>query len=66
MVIPRYDNGIPPSDCARVTLDSTEPLLRAAKFYQRNGYRRTGKIADYFGMRLIEWEKPLTSSAASA
>jgi len=58
------EEGLRSLGCTRVTLDTTEPLLRAAKFYQRNGFRRTGKIADYFGMRLYEWEKPLTSSAA--
>ena len=57
------EDGLRALGCTRVTLDTTEPLLRAAKFYQRNGFRRTGKIGDYFGMRLYEWEKPLTSSA---
>jgi ribosomal protein S18 acetylase RimI-like enzyme len=60
------EDGLRALGCTRVTLDTTEPLLRAAKFYERNGFRRTGKISDYFGMRLIEWEKPITSSAASS
>jgi GNAT superfamily N-acetyltransferase len=47
--------------CRRVTLDTTEPLRRAASFYERNGYRATGKIANFFGMPLYEYAKALTS-----
>ena len=43
--------------CTSVTLDTTEPLTRAMRFYERNGYRRTGKVGDFFGMRLIEYAK---------
>jgi len=45
--------------CTRVTLDTTEPLQRAMRFYERNGYRRTGHVGDFFGMPLIEYAKPL-------
>jgi hypothetical protein len=27
------------------------------RFYEKNGYRRTGKITDFFGMLLIEYAK---------
>ena len=40
--------------CRRVSLDTTEPLRRAMRFYERNGYERSGKVADFFGMALIE------------
>jgi len=46
-------------DCTRVTLDTTAPLKRAIKFYERNGYRATGKVQDFFGMQLYEYEKQL-------
>lgn len=39
--------------CASVTLDTTEPLLRAMRFYEKHGYRRSGKTKDFFGMLLI-------------
>src|SRR5215831_11469298 len=42
--------------CQRVTLDTTEPLKRAIRFYEKNGFRPTGKIADFFGMPLFEYE----------
>ena len=43
--------------CARISLDTTEPLLRAMRFYEKNGFTRTGKITDFFGMPLIEYAK---------
>src|SRR5205814_2167106 len=36
------------SGCSYITLDTTEPLRRAMRFYERHGYRPTGKIAAYF------------------
>jgi len=43
--------------CAQVTLDTTEPLLAAMKFYEKHGYARSGRVSDFFGMRLIEYAK---------
>ncbi|HEX5434689.1 MAG TPA: GNAT family N-acetyltransferase [Candidatus Angelobacter sp.] len=45
--------------CSRVTLDTTEPLKRAMRFYERHGYRRTGRVTDFFGMPLYEYAKEL-------
>jgi ribosomal protein S18 acetylase RimI-like enzyme len=45
--------------CSRVSLDTTEPLRRAMRFYERNGYQRSGKLTDFFGMALIEYIKEL-------
>jgi ribosomal-protein-alanine N-acetyltransferase len=45
--------------CTRVTLDTTEPLQRAMRFYEKNGYRRTGQVGDFFGMKLVEYAKQL-------
>ena len=47
------------SGCTRVTLDTTEPLQRAIGFYTRHGYAPTGRITDFFGMPLHEYEKAL-------
>jgi GNAT superfamily N-acetyltransferase len=46
--------------CERITLDTTEPLIQATRFYERNGFRRTGKISDFFGMPLIEYAKEIS------
>jgi ribosomal protein S18 acetylase RimI-like enzyme len=47
--------------CRRVTLDTTAPLERAAAFYQRQGFQKTGRVIDFFGMPLTEWAKTLVA-----
>lgn len=44
---------------AVITLDTTEPLVRAIRFYQRHGYSASGRVANYFGMPLYEYRKGL-------
>ena len=50
--------------CTQVTLDTTEPLLAAKKFYEKHGYCRSGRISDFFGMRLIEYAKHIADAHA--
>ncbi len=45
--------------CERVTLDTTLPLQRALRFYERNGFVPSGRVTDFFGMRLYEYAKIL-------
>ena len=45
--------------CKRVTLDTTAPLSRAMQFYEANGFRRTGRVSDFFGMDLYEYARSL-------
>ena len=45
--------------CRRVTLDTTLPLGAAMKFYENNGYRKSGHVTDFFGMPLVEYVKEL-------
>ena len=45
--------------CKRITLDTTLPLHAAMKFYEKNGYRRSANITDFFGMPLLEYIKQL-------
>jgi len=45
--------------CSRVTLDSTLPLRRAMRFYERCGYALTGVVKDFYGMPLHEYAKML-------
>ncbi|WP_263366356.1 GNAT family N-acetyltransferase [Edaphobacter bradus] len=45
--------------CTRVSLDTTAPLKRAVRFYERNGFRASGKVVDFFGMPLFEYVKML-------
>ena len=48
--------------CARITLDTTEPLHRAVSFYRRSGFVATERVVDYFGMPLYEYVKALSDS----
>jgi GNAT superfamily N-acetyltransferase len=45
--------------CRRVTLDTTRPLRRAVRFYEKNGFRRSGRTSDCFGMPLDEYVRVL-------
>jgi ribosomal protein S18 acetylase RimI-like enzyme len=47
------------SGCRIVTLDTTEPLHRAVRFYEKNGFQATGTIGDFFGMSLFQYMKRL-------
>ena len=51
--------------CESITLDTTEPLQRAMRFYEQHGYRRTGRVTDFFGMRLHEYVKETRSARSS-
>ncbi len=46
--------------CSLVTLDTTEPLERATRFYEKHGYRLSGRVSEFFGMPLFEYVKVLT------
>lgn len=45
--------------CTTVTLDTTAPLHRAMKFYEKHGYRQSGTRYPKLGMELIEHRKAL-------
>jgi len=47
------------NQCQRVTLDTTEPLQRAVRFYTRHGFSPSGRVSDFFGMPLYEYVKLL-------
>jgi GNAT superfamily N-acetyltransferase len=58
-LLQRAESELRDRKCSRVSLDTTEPLRRAMRFYERNGYHRSGKVTDFFGMVLIEYVKEL-------
>lgn len=45
--------------CKFVTLDTTRPLERAVRFYERHGFVASGRVSDFFGMELFEYTKTL-------
>jgi GNAT superfamily N-acetyltransferase len=59
LLIQAAEDGLRGLDCARVTLNTTQPLRKAVRFYESCGYRANGKTRDLFGMPLTEHEKSL-------
>lgn len=57
-LLERAESELHARNCERITLDTTEYLQRAIHFYERNGYRASGKVSDFFGMPLYEYIKP--------
>ena len=47
------------NNCNRISLDTTAPLKRAIRFYERSGFFTSGKIQDFFGMPLYEYVKTI-------
>jgi len=52
--------------CTWVSLDTTAPLERAVRFYERNAFRASGKVVDFFGMPLFEYVKALFSTTRNS
>jgi len=61
----RVEDELRARGCTFVTLDTTEPLRRAARFYRRRGYRRTGRARRFSGMALLEFRKELPRPAGA-
>jgi GNAT superfamily N-acetyltransferase len=59
MLLAAIEDWLLTCGCTEVTLDTTEPLESAIRFYEKHGYRRTGNVSDFFGMPLIEYSKHL-------
>jgi predicted N-acetyltransferase YhbS len=56
-LLERAEAELAKQGCSRFSLDTTQPLKRAIAFYERHGYRPSGKVQDFFGMPLIEYVK---------
>lgn len=54
------ENELRAGGCTVVTLDTTEPLERATRFYEKNGFIASGKVSNFFGMRLHQYSKLLS------
>ena len=59
MLLEAAENELRAKGCSEVTLDTTEPLQRAVRFYEKHGYRASGRVSNFFGMPLHEYVKPL-------
>jgi ribosomal-protein-alanine N-acetyltransferase len=56
------ENELRENGCTFVTLDTTGPLKRAIRFYEKHGYSASGRISDLFGMPLYEYSKSISGS----
>ena len=59
-LLERVEAELRTQKCVRITLDTTRPLQRAMHFYERNGFRPSGRVTDFFGMQLFEYVKRLS------
>lgn len=58
-LLKRAEEELLRAGCTRITLNTTEPLKRASHFYEKHGFRPTGKVGSLFGMSLFEYSKAL-------
>lgn len=58
-LLKRAETELCAAGCTAVTLDTTRPLQRAIRFYERNGFRATGEVTPFFGMELLAYRKEL-------
>lgn len=56
----RAERELRDDGCSFVSLDTTEPLKRAIRFYEKHGFRASGRVVDFFGMPLYTYVKRLT------
>jgi len=56
-LLARAEEELVNAGCSAITLDTTEPLKRATRFYEKHGFRATGKVGWFFGMPLFEYRK---------
>jgi GNAT superfamily N-acetyltransferase len=58
-LLKRAEEELRKAGCTRITLNTTEPLKRALRFYEKYGFQPTGRHGSFFGMTLFEYRKPL-------
>jgi N-acetylglutamate synthase-like GNAT family acetyltransferase len=56
-LLARAEEELRRAGCSTVTLNTTEPLKQAVRFYEKFGFRSTGKLRSWFGMTLFEYSK---------
>jgi len=58
-LLERAEDELRKAGCKIITLDTTEPLNRAIRFYEKNGFRPSRTIGSFFGMPLFEYSKSI-------
>jgi GNAT superfamily N-acetyltransferase len=58
-LLERAEAELAKAGCRTIILNTTEPLKRAVRFYEKNGFRPTGTVRDFFGMPVLQYSKSL-------
>lgn len=58
-LLARAESELGDLHCTALTLDTTKPLQRAIRFYEKNGFRATGEVSSFFGMELHAYRKDI-------
>src|SRR5437763_10493565 len=61
LLLSTAENLLRDAGCTVISLDTTRPLERAIRFYERQGFAPTGRVQDFYGMPLYEYKKALSS-----
>ena len=61
LLLDRVEIELIKAGCRSLTLDTTRPLRRAIRFYEKNGFRATGKVSEFYGMELITYRKEIST-----
>jgi ribosomal protein S18 acetylase RimI-like enzyme len=62
-LLTRGEQELRAAGCSIITLDTTAPLQRAIRFYEKHGFHRTARVNDFFGMPLFEYQKTISAEA---
>ena len=59
-LLQKVENDARFQGCSFLTLDTTAILKRAQNFYKKHGFKKTGKIGDFFGSTIYEYAKKIS------
>jgi len=60
-LLKKVETDVLSKNLSKLTLDTTNILQRAQHFYRKHGFKKTGKIDDFFGRTVYEFAKTLHS-----
>ena len=61
-LLDRAESDLRKLGCTIMTLCTTQPLQRAIRFYEKNGFHATGEVGIFFGMDLLWYRKDIGRS----
>jgi ribosomal protein S18 acetylase RimI-like enzyme len=52
LLLARVESELRDRRCTRITLDATRPIRAPMRFYENYGFNKSGRVGDFFGMKL--------------